>query len=112
MSTVLSIIFSIVKHNITYMSYNILVAGCECGPAERRLINDLMSFYQKLERPVVSRYLDISTLSTQSKLFTLLHTLSTCLHYHYLQVNESDAIQLKFGLTLQQIMNVVRHRAR
>ena len=41
------------------MSYNILVAGCECGPAERRLINDLMSFYQKLERPVVSRYLQI-----------------------------------------------------
>ena len=74
------------------MSHNILVAGCECGPAERRLINDLMSFYQKLERPVVSRYLNISTLST----------LST-----YLQVNESDAIQLKFGLTLQQIMNVV-----
>ena len=30
----------------------------------------------------------------------------------YIQVNESDAIQLKFGLTLQQIMNVVRHRAR
>ena len=55
------------------MSYSILVSGCECGPAERRLINDLMSFYQKLERPVVSRYLDISTLSTQSKLFTL-HT--------------------------------------
>ena len=48
--------------------------GGECGRAERRLINDLMMFYQKLERPVV---------------------------------NESDAIQLKFGLTLQQIMNVV-----
>ena len=49
--------------------------GGQCGRAERRLINDLMMFYQKLERPVV---------------------------------NESDAIQLKFGLTLQQIMNVVR----
>ena len=48
--------------------------GVDCGRAERRLINDLMMFYQKLERPVV---------------------------------NESDAIQLKFGLTLQQIMNVV-----
>ena len=51
-----------------------LVSGVSCGRAERRLINDLMMFYQKLERPVV---------------------------------NESDAIQLKFGLTLQQIMNVV-----
>ena len=49
-------------------------AGVYCGRAERRLINDLMMFYQKLERPVV---------------------------------NESDAIQLRFGLTLQQIMNVV-----
>lgn len=45
-----------------------------CGPAERRLINNLLAYYQKLERPVV---------------------------------NESDAIQLRFGLTLQQIMNVV-----
>ena len=48
--------------------------GILCGPAERRLINNLLAYYQKLERPVV---------------------------------NESDAIQLRFGLTLQQIMNVV-----
>ena len=51
-----------------------VLPGIVCGPAERRLINNLLAYYQKLERPVV---------------------------------NESDAIQLKFGLTLQQIMNVV-----
>ena len=49
--------------------------GILCGPAERRLINDLMAYYQKLERPVA---------------------------------NESEAVQLRFGLTLQQIMDVVR----
>lgn len=52
----------------------VLLPGILCGPAERRLINNLLAYYQKLERPVV---------------------------------NESDAIQLRFGLTLQQIMNVV-----
>ena len=51
-------------------------AGVFSGPAERRLLNDLMSYYQKLERPVA---------------------------------NESEAIQLRFGLTLQQIMNVVSY---
>merc|ERR1719245_1545885 len=40
---------------------------------ERRLLNDLMEYYQKLERPVA---------------------------------NESEAVQLKFGLSLQQIMDV------
>ena len=44
------------------------------GHGERKLLNDLMAFYQKLERPVA---------------------------------NESEAVQLKFGLTLQQIMDVV-----
>merc|ERR1719461_1492646 len=58
---------------ILFSTLNHFPLGCECGPAERRLINDLMNYYQKLERPVV---------------------------------NESDAIQLRFGLTLQQIMNV------
>ena len=48
--------------------------GCYCGPEERRLLNDLIMNYNKLERPVA---------------------------------NESEAIQLRFGLTLQQIMNVV-----
>lgn len=45
-----------------------------CGFGERKLLNDLMHFYQKLERPVA---------------------------------NESEAVQLRFGLTLQQIMDVV-----
>ena len=44
------------------------------GAHERRLLNDLMAQYQKLERPVM---------------------------------NESLAVTLKFGLTLQQIMDVV-----
>jgi len=43
------------------------------GPMERRLLNDLMKSYNKLERPVA---------------------------------NESNAIQLKFGLALQQIIDV------
>jgi len=47
--------------------------GNSCGPSERRLLNDLLTYYHKMERPVA---------------------------------NESEAIQLKFGLTLQQIMNV------
>ena len=51
-----------------------VLPGIVAGPAERRLINNLLAYYQKLERPVV---------------------------------NESDAIQLRFGLTLQQIMDVV-----
>ena len=48
--------------------------GCLGGAHERRLLNDLMAQYQKLERPVM---------------------------------NESLAVTLKFGLTLQQIMDVV-----
>ena len=53
------------------------ITGAEvhCGTGERKLLNDLMTFYQKLERPVA---------------------------------NESEAVQLRFGLTLQQIMDVVR----
>ena len=45
-----------------------------CGAAEGKLLNNLMEYYQKLERPVA---------------------------------NESEAVSLKFGLTLQQIMDVV-----
>ena len=41
---------------------------------ERRLLNDLLANYNKLERPVV---------------------------------NESEAVMLSFGLTLQQIIDVV-----
>ena len=50
------------------------ILGTIGGSAERRLLEDLMNYYQKLERPVA---------------------------------NESEAVQLKFGLTLQQIMDVV-----
>ena len=46
-----------------------------CGTAERRLLGDLLEYYQKFERPVA---------------------------------NEADPVRLKFGLTLQQIMDVVR----
>ena len=49
-------------------------AGVVAGPQERRLINDLMANYNKLERPVA---------------------------------NESEAVVLTFGLTLQQIIDVV-----
>ena len=48
------------------------------GEAERRLLQDLLEYYQKFERPVA---------------------------------NEAEAVQLKFGLTLQQIMDVVRSRS-
>lgn len=47
--------------------------GAESGAHERRLLNDLLEHYNKLERPVM---------------------------------NESDAVVLKFGLTLQQIIDV------
>ena len=56
------------KLNLTFFS------GVESGPNERRLINDLMSKYNNLERPVF---------------------------------NESEALKLNFGLTLQQIIDVV-----
>ena len=54
------------------------IAGSFSGSAERRLLEDLMLYYQKLERPVA---------------------------------NESEAVELKFGLALQQIMDVVSGRA-
>jgi len=47
--------------------------GAESGTHERRLLNDLLANYNKLERPVI---------------------------------NESDAVVLTFGLTLQQIIDV------
>ena len=52
----------------------IWISGSEGGSHERRLLNDLMTHYQKLERPVME---------------------------------ESQAVSLKFGLTLQQILDVV-----
>jgi hypothetical protein len=50
------------------------VAGADSGYHERRLLEDLMDSYNKLERPVY---------------------------------NESEAVDLTFGLTLQQIIDVV-----
>jgi len=51
----------------------LLPGGAESGMHERRLLNDLLANYNKLERPVI---------------------------------NESEAVQLSFGLTLQQIIDV------
>ena len=48
--------------------------GAHSGSNERRLLNDLLEYYNSLERPVF---------------------------------NDSDAINLTFGLTLQQIIDVV-----
>ena len=53
---------------------SLLITGSLAGSHERRLLNDLMTHYQKLERPVLE---------------------------------ESQAVSLKFGLTLQQILDVV-----
>ena len=52
----------------------ILSTGAQSGSNERRLLNDLLEYYNSLERPVF---------------------------------NDSDAINLTFGLTLQQIIDVV-----
>jgi len=70
---------NLLRHDKVWMPIRILLfsylySGVISGVAERRLLNDLMEYYQKLERPVA---------------------------------NESEAIMLKFGLTLQQIMDVV-----
>ena len=51
-----------------------LLSGVDCGTHERRLLNNLLQYYNSLERPVY---------------------------------NESEAVQLRFGLTLQQIIDVV-----
>ena len=65
-------------HYTTVMSLPLLtcllIPGSWAGFHERRLLNDLMTHYQKLERPVLE---------------------------------ESQAVSLKFGLTLQQILDVV-----
>ena len=57
--------------------HSFILSGAYSGPHERRLLNDLLNQYNKLERPAV---------------------------------NESDAVVLIFGLTLQQIIDVVSHR--
>ena len=53
---------------------NSFFVGAHSGGNERRLLNDLLEYYNMLERPVF---------------------------------NDSDAINLTFGLTLQQIIDVV-----
>ena len=53
------------------------MSGARSGSNERRLLNDLLEYYNQLERPVF---------------------------------NDSDAINLTFGLTLQQIIDVVSKR--
>ena len=66
------------------------------GSHERRLLNDLMNTYNKLERPVnMYKY----TKETNEKWPDL--------NPHKKVPNETQAIVLKFGLTLQQIMDVV-----
>ena len=62
------------KRNLVLITYLFVIVGAESGMHERRLLNDLLANYNKLERPVV---------------------------------NESEAVMLSFGLTLQQIIDVV-----
>ena len=62
------------NHTLRFKPNTKNILGCYGGSHERRLLNDLMTHYQRLERPVV---------------------------------NESQAVTLKFGLTLQQILDVV-----
>merc|ERR1719297_13920 len=58
---------------IVFIVHYLMIGLVACGTGERKLLNDLMAYYQKLERPVA---------------------------------NESEAVQLRFGLTLQQIIDV------
>merc|ERR1719297_338280 len=58
---------------IVFIVHYLMIGLVACGTGESKLLNDLMAYYQKLERPVA---------------------------------NESEAVQLRFGLTLQQIMDV------
>ena len=51
-----------------------MLSEVDGGSNERRLLKDLLDYYQSLERPVF---------------------------------NESDAVELQMGLTLQQIIDVV-----
>ena len=61
------------------------------GSSERRLLNDLLQFYNSLERLV------------------LIICIISRIHDQFRPVfNESDAVELQLGLTLQQIIDVVR----
>ena len=97
------------------------------GSHERRLLNDLMNTYNKLERPVNTntnkKQIQIQKTNTNTNTNT-----ESKYKYKYKQrkqiqtqksqiikqdnphekvPNETQAIVLKFGLTLQQIMDVV-----
>ena len=67
---------SVVKAGLTtaLLTLTINTIMVDSGMAERKLLNDLMTQYNKLERPVM---------------------------------NESEPVTLTFGLTLQQIIDVV-----
>lgn len=56
--------------------FSFFVAESLCGHHEKRLLNNLLSNYNTLERPVA---------------------------------NESEPLEVKFGITLQQIIDVVSH---
>lgn len=63
------------KRCFAILTTRVLLADCDGGYHEKRLLHDLLDTYNILERPVV---------------------------------NESDPLQLSFGLTLMQIIDVVR----
>ena len=65
--------FSLTDGNVLKYEFSFSV-GAQSGSNERRLLNDLLEYYNMLERPVF---------------------------------NDSEAINLTFGLTLQQIIDVV-----
>ena len=69
---------SVVKAGLTtaLLTLTINTIMVDSGMAERKLLNDLMTQYNKLERPVM---------------------------------NESEPVTLTFGLTLQQIIDVVSY---
>jgi len=69
-----SAINQFVRRNSTDNFFPILLSGSLQGQHERRLINDLLAHYDRLERPVA---------------------------------NESEALKVQFGLSLQQIIDVV-----
>ena len=77
-----------------------LYLGAESGLHERRLLNDLLVNYIKLEL-----YLGAESGLHERRLLNDL-----LVNYNKLErpvVNESDAVVLTFGLTLQQIIDVV-----
>ena len=74
----LTLHFTLMKIILPFIiiSCNESFSGVDCGRDERRLLDDLLKFYNSLERPVF---------------------------------NESEAVDLQLGLTLQQIIDVVSY---